>query len=126
MDYENELVTGIIGAAIHVHTVLGPGLLENVYKECLYHKLKTCGYAVEKERVLPVVFEGVTIECGYRLDLLVENKIVLELKCVRILDDVHLAQTLTYLRLGGYRLGLLINFNTPVLKNGIKRVINGY
>lgn len=93
MDYENELVSGIIGAAIDVHVALGPGLLENVYKECLFLKLKKCGYAGKKEHALPVVFEGTTIECGYRLDLLVEKKIVLELKSVKQLDDIHLAQT---------------------------------
>ncbi|MFA6633411.1 MAG: GxxExxY protein, partial [Kiritimatiellia bacterium] len=107
-----------------VHTALGPGLLENVYKECLFYKLKKEGLAVEKEKPLPVIFEEAQIDCGYRLDLVVENEIVVELKSVKALDDIHLAQTLTYLKLGHYRLGLLINFNVKLLKDGIRRVIH--
>lgn len=122
---ENELASKIIGAAIQVHKALGPGLLENAYKECLYYKLRQENLFVEKEKSLPLVFEEVNINCGYRIDLLVENKVVIELKSVESLHPVHMAQTLTYLRLGEYKLGLLINFNVVLLKQGIKRVING-
>ncbi|MEO9531868.1 MAG: GxxExxY protein [Crocinitomicaceae bacterium] len=121
---ENELATKIIGASIDVHKALGPGLLESAYKECLYFKLAQLGLKVEKEKAMPLVFEEVQLECGYRIDLLVENKIVIELKSVENLTDVHLAQTLTYLKLGDYKLGLLINFNVALLKQGIKRIIN--
>lgn len=121
---ETELSGRIIGCAMAVHSALGPGLLENVYKECLFHKLKKAGMSVEKEKPLPVIFEEVQIDCGYRLDLVVENEIVVELKSVKALDDIHLAQTLTYLKLGHYRLGLLINFNVKLLKDGIKRVVH--
>jgi GxxExxY protein len=120
---ECDLTGRIIGCAMAVHSALGPGLLENVYKECLFHKLRKVGLFVEKEKPLPVIFEEVQIDCGYRLDLVVENKIVVELKSVKSLDDIHLAQTLTYLKLGHYRLGLLINFNVKFLKDGIKRVV---
>lgn len=113
----------IVGCALEVHKALGPGLLESAYKECLAYKLNKAGLFVEKEKSMPLVFEEVKLECGYRIDLLVENQIVVELKSVEALNDVHLAQTLTYMRLGKFKLGLLINFNVAVLKNGIKRVI---
>lgn len=122
---ENELATKIIGHAIEVHTSLGPGLLESVYQECLYYKLVKEGHKVEKEKAMPIIFEEVKIDCGYRIDLLVDDTILIELKSVESLNDVHLAQTLTYLKLGGFKLGLLINFNVFRLKDGIKRVING-
>jgi GxxExxY protein len=122
---ENEISGHIIGMAIEVHKVLGPGLLESAYKECLYYKLFQSGLYIEKEKQMPLVFEEVKLECGYRIDLLVENKVVIEVKCVEALNDVHLAQTLTYMKLGNYKLGLLINFNVLKLKDGIKRVING-
>jgi GxxExxY protein len=121
---ENELTGRIIGAAIEVHSALGPGLLESAYKECLFYKLFKMGLIVEKEKPMPLIFEEVKLECGYRLDLLVENKIVIETKCVEQLNDIHIAQTLTYLKLGNYQLGLLINFKVIKLKDGIKRVIN--
>lgn len=121
---ENEISNKIIGIAIEVHNALGPGLLENVYKECLYYKIKQAGYRVEKEKSIPLIFEEVKLECGYRIDLLVENKLVIELKSVEELSDLHLAQTLTYLKLGNYKLGLLLNFNTVLLKEGIRRVVN--
>jgi len=120
----NELTGKIIGAAIEVHKALGPGLLESAYKECLYYKLFQNGLNVVKEKPMPLIFEEVILECGYRIDLLVENKIVIELKSVEALNDIHLAQTLTYMKLGNYKLGLLINFNVLMLKDGIKRVIN--
>lgn len=121
----NELSGKIIGLAMEVHTVLGPGLLESSYKECLYYKIGKSGLFVEKEKPMPLVFETVKLECGYRIDLLVDNKIVIEIKSVDAINDIHLAQTLTYLKLGNYKLGLLINFNVVKLKGGIKRVING-
>jgi GxxExxY protein len=122
---ENELSKEIIGVAIDVHKSLGPGLLESAYKECLNYKLIQSGLYVEKEKPMPLIFEGVKLDCGYRMDLLVENKLVIEIKSVESLTDVHLAQTLTYLKLGNFKLGLLINFNVVMLKHGIKRVING-
>lgn len=122
---ENELSNKIIGLAIEVHTVLGPGLLESAYKECLYYKMSKSGLYVEKEKPMPLIFEEVKLECGYRIDLLAERKFVIEIKSVEALNDVHLAQTLTYMKLGNYKLGLLLNFNVVKLKDGIKRVING-
>ena len=122
---ENEISNKVIGIAIDVHRALGPGLLEHVYKECLYYKLLSSGLRVEKEKPLPLVFENVHLNCGYRIDLLIENKLVIEIKSVEALNDIHIAQTLTYIRLGKYKLGLLINFNTTVLKAGIKRIVNG-
>lgn len=122
---ENSLAAKAIGAAIEVHSALGPGLLESCYKECLYYKLGQAGLFVEKEKALPLVFESVKLECGYRIDLLIEGKLLIEIKSVEALNDIHLAQTLTYLKLGNYKLGLLINFNVLKLKDGLKRVING-
>ncbi|WCM42494.1 GxxExxY protein [Flavobacterium sp. CBA20B-1] len=122
---ENELSNKVIGFAIEVHKALGPGLLESAYKECLFYKIKQEGIRVEKEKAMPLVFENVRLECGYRMDLLVENKFVIEIKSVDALNDVHLAQTLTYMKLGNFKLGLLINFNVVLLKHGLKRVING-
>jgi GxxExxY protein len=122
---ENEIAYQIIGAALEVHKALGPGLLESAYQECLLYKLRQLDFKVEKEKPMPLVFEEVKLECGYRIDLLVENKVVIEIKSVEALNDVHLAQTLTYMKLGKYKLGLLINFNVVLLKQGIKRVING-
>ncbi|MBY0427186.1 MAG: GxxExxY protein [Cytophagales bacterium] len=122
---ENELSGLVIGAAIDVHTALGPGLLENAYKECLFYKLNKSGLFVEKEKPIPLIYESIKLECGYKIDLLVENKLVIELKSVEALNDIHLAQTLTYLKLRKFKLGLLINFNVLRLKDGIKRVING-
>ncbi|MGE6220326.1 GxxExxY protein [Nubsella zeaxanthinifaciens] len=121
---ENELSSVVIGMAIDVHSALGPGLLENAYKECLFYKIRNEGFYVEKEKPMHLEFEGTKLDCGYRIDLLVENKLVLELKCVERLTDLHLAQTLTYLRLGKFKLGLLMNFNSILLKDGLKRVVN--
>lgn len=121
---DNEIANKIIGIAIEVHKALGPGLLESAYKECLFYKIKESGLWVEKEKSMPLIFEEVKLDCGYRIDLLVENKVVIELKSVEALHDVHLAQILTYLKLGNYKLGLLINFNVVLLKDGIKRVVN--
>lgn len=122
---ENELANKVIGIAIEVHKHLGSGLLESAYKECLYYKLQKAGLRVEKEKPMPIIYEDIKLDCGYRIDLLVENKLVVELKSTEVLNNIHLAQTLTYLRLGHYKLGLLVNFNVLMLKDGIKRVING-
>lgn len=121
---ENELSNKIIGLAINVHQALGPGLLENAYKECLFYKLNKAGIKVEKEVPMPLVFEDVKLEFGYRIDLLVERKVVLEIKSVEELNQVHMAQILTYLKLGNFKLGLLMNFNVALLRNGIKRIAN--
>ncbi len=109
---------------MQVHRSLGPGLLENAYKECLFYVLVKNGLFVEKEKAMPLMFEEVRLDCGYRLDLLVEKKLVVEIKSVELLNNVHLAQTLTYLKLGGFKLGLLMNFNVTMLKNGMRRVVN--
>jgi len=121
---EDELSNIVIGLAIKVHITLGPGLLESVYRECLYYEINKSGFRVEKEKSLPIIYEDVKLDCGFRIDLLVEDKLLIELKSVVALNDIHLAQTLTYLKLGDYRLGLLINFNVYRLKDGIKRVVN--
>jgi len=123
---ENEISNKVIGLAIDVHQSLGPGLLESAYKECLYYKLRKEGFFVEKEKPMPLIYEEVKLECGYRIDLLVEKKFVIEIKSVDALNDVHFAQTLTYMKLGDYKLGLLINFNVALLKDGIKRIANKF
>jgi GxxExxY protein len=119
---ENDISGKVIKLAIDVHRALGPGLLESAYKECLYYKIRKAGLIIEKEKAMPLVFEEVRLDCGYRMDLLVENRLVVEVKSVDGLNDVHLAQTLTYLKLGKYKLGLLINFNVKFLKEGIRRL----
>lgn len=121
---ENDISNKLIGLAINVHQLLGPGLLESAYKECLYYKILKSGLMAEKEKPMPLIFEEVRLDCGYRIDILVENKVVIELKSVDVLNDVHFAQTLTYMKLGNYKLGLLINFNVPLLKDGIRRIVN--
>ncbi len=121
---ENEISNIIIGCAIKVHSALGPGLLESAYEECLNYELRKAGLKVEKQKPLPPVYEEVKLEVGYRLDLLVENKVIIEIKAVEALNDVHMAQILTYLKLNKNKLGLLINFNVSLLKNGVRRVVN--
>lgn len=123
---ENEVSEVVIGAAIKIHRRLGPGLLESAYEECLYYELIKTGLKVEKQKRLPLIYDEVHLDCGYRIDLLVEKKLVIETKAVDALNDVHLAQILTYLKLSDCRLGLLINFNVVLLKKGIKRVVNNY
>ncbi|CAH0220217.1 hypothetical protein SRABI27_02210 [Pedobacter sp. Bi27] len=123
---EDLLTRTIIGLAIDVHTALGPGLLESAYKECLFYKIDKAGFQVEKEKIMPLRFEDVKLDCGYRIDILVENRLVLEFKSIDSLNDIHLAQMLTYMKLGGYRFGLLMDFNVLRLKDGIERVVNGY
>jgi len=121
----NDLTREIIGAAIEVHRSLGPGLLESAYEECLCHELKLREVHFDRQKPLPLMFKGVTLDCGYRLDLLVSNSAVVEVKAVEELLPIHEAQLLTYLKLGGWNLGLLINFNVRVLKKGIKRIVLG-
>ena len=121
---ENQITEKIIGCAIKVHSTLGPGLLESVYQQCLYYEIRKSGLKVEKEKPLPVFYEEVVLDCGYRLDLVVESRVIVELKSVESLSDIHLAQILTYLKLSGCEIGLLINFNVTQLIKGIKRVIN--
>ena len=122
----NELTGAVIGAAVEVHRSLGPGLLESAYQQCLCRELELRGIPSECERALPMEYKGVRCECGYRLDLLIANSLVVEVKSVDGLAPIHEAQLLTYLRLGGWRVGLLINFNVPILKQGIRRKILGY
>ncbi|VAW24110.1 hypothetical protein MNBD_BACTEROID04-1672 [hydrothermal vent metagenome] len=120
---ENEISKIILGKAIEVHRLLGPGLLESAYQECLFYELKNEGLIVEKEKPLPIVYKEIKLDHGYRIDLLVEKKVVIELKTVDFLNDVHSAQILTYMKLGDYKLGLLLNFHVKLLKQGIKRFI---
>ena len=124
-DQLNKITEIIIGAAIQVHRTLGPGLLESAYESCLAYELRKRGLAVEQQKAVPLVYEEVKLECGYRMDLWVERSIVVEVKSVEALAPIHEAQTLSYLRLSGSRLGLLINFNVIVLREGIRRFING-
>jgi GxxExxY protein len=121
----NKITESIIGAAIHVHRTLGPGLLESAYVACLWYELEKKGLVVEQQKPVPLVYEDVKLECGYRMDLLVERSVVVEVKSIDALAPIHEAQTLSYLRLSGCRLALLINFNVTILKDGIRRFING-
>jgi len=120
---DNEITHEIIGAAIEVHEHLGPGLLESAYEECLAHELQLRNLRVERQKPVPVVYKEAKLECGSRIDLLVENRIVVELKSVDGLGPIHEAIILTYLRMSGHRLGLLINFNVRVLKDGVRGFI---
>jgi GxxExxY protein len=119
----NSLTERIIGAAIEVHKALGPGLMESAYEECLCRELALRGIGIERQLPLPVEYKGVRLDCSYRLDLLVEQSVVVEIKSLSAIEPIHEAQLLTYLKLGGWKLGLLINFNVPVLKDGIRRRI---
>ena len=121
---ENEISYKILDAAFKVHSALGPGLLESSYQAVLVFELKKMGLYVEKEKPLPLIYEEVHLEIGYRIDILVENKVIAEIKSVDALNDIHLAQVLTYLKLSGCKLGLLLNFNVKSMKQGIKRVVN--
>jgi len=121
---ENELSKIIIGCAIEVHKQLGPGLLESAYQECLFYELGKAGLDVQKEKPMPIIYKEVKLDHGYRIDLLVNSKVVIEIKTVEAFTEVHTAQVLTYLKLGNYKLGLLLNFYVTTLKNGIKRIIN--
>lgn len=122
--FENEISERIIGCAIEVHKALGPGLLESAYEECLFYEIYQLGLKVEKQKPLPLIYKEIKLEVGYRLDLIVENKVVVEIKSVEALNDIHIAQVLTYLKLSDCKLGLLINFNVLKVKDGIKRLVN--
>jgi GxxExxY protein len=121
---ENEIGKLVVDRALRVHRELGPGLLESTYEACLCFELRDAGLEVDVQRGLPVVYQEVKLDCGYRIDLLVESKVVIEVKSVDALNDVHLAQILTYLKLSGCKLGFLINFNVKKIKDGIRRVVN--
>jgi|SRR5437764_15243026 len=118
------LTERVIGAAIEVHRHLGPGLLESTYEACLAHELAEAGIVIQRQKPLPVLYKGIRLDIGYRIDLVVEDRLIVELKSVERLDRVHTSQMLSYLKLSGYRLGLLINFNVPQLKQGIRRIAN--
>ncbi len=121
---ENEISSQVIGAAIEVHKHLGPGLLESSYEACLLYELKKQGLEVKSQVMLPILYKGVQLDAGYRLDILVESRLILEIKSVEKLEGIHTAQLLTYLRLTKLKLGLLINFNSVKLIDGVKRVVN--
>ena len=123
---ENEVSEKIIGCAIEVHKSLGPGLLESAYLECLFYELQSMGLKVEKQRALPLVYKEIKLDAGYRLDLIVEDKVIIEVKSVEALNDVHVAQVLTYLKLSGCKVGLLMNFNVLRLVEGLKRLVNKF
>ena len=120
----DELSNLIIGAAIEVHRILGPGLLESTYEQCLCHELTLKNISFERQKPLPVTYKGICLNCGYRLDILVEKLVIVELKTVEHIEPIHEAQLLTYLKLSDLWLGLLVNFNVPVLKDGIRRIVN--
>lgn len=122
---EEQISSIVFESALKVHKSLGPGLLESAYEECLFYELKKTGLRVEKQKPLPLIYEEVNLEIGYRIDIIIENKFIVEVKSVELLNDVHLAQLLTYLKLSSCKLGLLINFNVKLLKDGVRRIING-
>ncbi len=122
---ENKLGEFILGCALKVHRTLGPGLLEGAYETCLAHEIEKGGFAAKRQLVMPMTYDGLAVDIGYRLDLLVEDRIVIEVKAVERLADVHRAQLLSYLKLGGFRLGYLLNFNVALMKDGIIRLANG-
>ena len=121
--HTDKITSEILDSAFKIHTVLGPGLLESAYRTCLAYELRKKGFKVDEEKALPLIYEEVKLECGYRIDILVENRVVVELKNVDAFTDVHIAQILTYLRLSNNDTGLLLNFKTKSLKNGIKRIV---
>ena len=123
--HENEISKIIFDLGLKIHKNLGPGLLESAYEECLFYENSKAGLFVEKQKPMPLIYEEVKLDIGYRMDLLVEKSVVIEVKSCEVLNDVHLAQVLTYLKLSGCRLGLLINFNTNLFKNGYRRILNG-
>lgn len=121
---ENELSLIVFNDALKVHRNLGPGLLESSYEECLFYELQKSGLLIERQKPLPLIYEDIKLDIGYRVDLLIERKLIIELKSVETLNDIHFAQLLTYLKLSNCKLGLLINFNVTLIKNGIKRIAN--
>ncbi|HEU4718995.1 MAG TPA: GxxExxY protein [Bacteroidia bacterium] len=122
-NFDNELTGKIIGCAMKVHSALGPGLLESSYEECLKYELESNTISVRRQAPLPLVYNGIHLNAGYRVDLLIEKKIIVEIKSVEVLHDIHVAQLLTYLKLSGCRIGLLVNFNVIRLKDGIRRYV---
>jgi GxxExxY protein len=122
---EEQISRIVFESALKVHKSLGPGLLESAYEECLFYELKKTGLRVEKQKPIPLIYEEVNLEIGYRIDIIIENKFIVEVKSVEVLNEVHLAQLLTYLKLSDCKLGLLINFNVKLLKDGVRRIING-
>jgi GxxExxY protein len=120
----NQLSSKIIGAAIQVHKALGPGLLESAYEECICHELSSQSSSIERQKPLAINYKGINLDCGYRLDIVVENTIILELKSCEKIEPIHKAQLLTYLKLSGLNLGLILNFNVPVMRDGIVRIVN--
>ncbi|MDO9565956.1 MAG: GxxExxY protein [Candidatus Desulfaltia sp.] len=120
----NKLSSKIIGAAIEVHKTLGPGLLESIYEECLCHELSLIGLEFERQKSLPVMYKNKKLDCGYRLDIVVEDEIILELKSCDKVEPIHKAQLLTYLKLSGLHLGLILNFNVALMRDGIVRIVN--
>ena len=126
MPHSNDITRSIIECAIKVHSTIGPGLLESAYQECLYYELKKQGHKVEKEKPLPLIYDDIKLECGYRVDLLIDNLVIVELKAVNELNNLHTAQLLSYLKMANIKVGLLINFNVTLLKYGIKRIVNNY
>lgn len=121
---ENEISAIVVNCIFKVHNILGPGLLESAYEECLFYELKKTGLKIQKQKPQPLIYEEVHLEVGYRLDFLVNEQVIVELKAVDALNGVHMAQVLTYLKLSGCKLGILVNFNVDLIKNGIKRVVN--
>lgn len=123
--FENYLATKIVDCCYHIHVGLGPGLLESVYEEILFYELSVLGFKVERQKELPVVWKDKKLDLGFRTDLIVENKVIIEIKSVMEINPVHPKQLMTYLKLSGLKLGLLINFNSPLIKTGITRIVNG-
>lgn len=121
---ENQITEKIIGCGINVHIALGPGLLESAYESCLYYELLECGLFVERQKAIPLHYKEVKMDCGYRADLVVERKVIVEVKAVEALNEIHIMQTVTHLKLTNCRLGLLMNFNVVRLKDGIRRLAN--
>lgn len=122
---ENEIAKWTFELGLKVHRALGPGLLESAYEECLFYEMRRAGLYVEKQKALPLIYEEIKLEMGYRIDLMIESKFIVELKSVEALNELHVAQILTYLKLSNCRLGMLINFNTALFKDGVRRVICG-
>lgn len=121
---ENQISKVIFDCALKVHRALGPGLLQSAYEECLFYELQNAGVYVTKQKPLPLIYEKVKLDIGYRVDIMVDEKVIIEIKAVDALNDVHMAQILTYIKLSGCKLGMLINFNVALIKNGIRRVVN--
>ena len=124
--YENEITEHVIGCAIKVHSALGPGLLESAYEACLYYETVGCGLSVERQKPIPLIYQEVKLDCGYRADLMMDKRVIIEVKAVDGLNEIHFVQLLTHLRLTNCKVGLLINFNVLRIKDGIKRVVNNF